>query len=119
MKFSLILSLILIFSCQRQDNQSSAKLSGERLYIENNCITCHSIDGAKMIGPPLNNIYGTTVYHDDSTSSIVDEKYIIESIKYPSEKILKGYSDQMNSYKDLLSDSEIKALVEYIKGLKH
>ena len=119
MNFFLILSLILIFSCQPQDNQSSVKLSGERLYIENNCITCHSIDGSKMIGPPLNNIYGNTVYHDDASSSIADEEYLIESIKYPSTKIVKGYSDQMNSYKDLLSDREIKALVEYIKGLKH
>ena len=42
---------------------------------------------------------------------------IIESIIYPHKKIVKGYPDQMNSYKDLLSDYEIKALVEYIKNL--
>ena len=119
MNFFLILSLIFIVSCQRQSGQSSSKLLGEKLYIENSCITCHAIDGSKMIGPPLNNIYGKTVHHDDGISSIVDEEYLIESIKYPSTKIVKGYSDQMNSYKDLLSDREIKALVEYIKGLKH
>ena len=118
MKFFLFLFLILIVSCKRQDIKSGARLSGEKIYIENSCITCHSIDGAKMIGPPLNNIYGTTVYHDDGRSSVVDENYIRESIKYPSKKIAKGYSDQMNSYKKLLSDNEIKALVDYIKGLK-
>ena len=78
----LFIVLIIMVGCQRQKNESSIKQSGERLYIENNCITCHSIDGAEMIGPPLNGVFGTTVYHTDGTSAIVDENYIIESISF-------------------------------------
>ena len=118
MKFSIILCLVLFTSCQKENSQPIAKLSGEKLYIEKSCITCHSISGARMIGPPLNNIFGQRVFHNDGTSSIVDKDYLIESIKYPDTKISKGYDNQMNSYIDLLSNDEIEALVEYIKSLR-
>jgi len=115
--FYLFVVLIIMAGCQRQKNKSSIKQSGKSLYMENNCITCHSIDGAEMIGPPLNGVFGTTVYHTDGTSAIVNEDYIIESIKEPHKKVVIDYPDQMNSYTDLLSDNEIRALVEYIKSL--
>ena len=118
MKFVIILFLMLLIACQKENSQPIVKLSGEKLYIEKSCITCHSIEGARMIGPPLNNIFGQIVYHNDGTSSIVDKEYLIESIKYPSVKISKGYDNQMNSYIDLLSDDEIEALVGYIKDLR-
>ncbi len=118
MKFGIITFSILIIGCQQKDGLATTKFSGKKLYIEKSCITCHSIEGTKMIGPPLNNIYGKKVYHNDGTSSIADESYLIESIKYPAKKISKGYQNQMNSYLDLLSNDEIKALVEYIKSLR-
>ena len=47
-----------------------------------------------------------------------DENYLKESILYPGEKMVEGYGPVMPSYKGLLDDAEITALIEYIKTLK-
>ena len=117
--FYLLMIFVFAVGCQRQNKQPNLKELGQSLYLDNNCITCHSIDGTEMIGPSLKDIFGTVVSHTDGSNTVVNEDYIIESIIYPHKKIVKGYPDQMNSYKDLLSEHEIKALVEYIKNLSN
>jgi len=111
--FYLFLVLFLFISCKPK----AKEISGEKIYIENNCIICHSIDGGQMLGPPLNDIFGKTVLLINGDSLVVDEQYLYESIVNPSKNVVKGYPDQMTSYKDLLSKDEIDALVKYIKNL--
>jgi cytochrome c oxidase subunit 2 len=48
----------------------------------------------------------------------VDENYIRESILEPSAKIVQGYQDQMPSFKGVIRDEEISAIIAYIKSLK-
>ena len=88
---------------------------GERLYTANACNTCHALDGTSLVGPALNDIYGIEREFEDGTTAIVDEEYLIESIIYPSEKIVAGYADAMPPY-DFLSESEVQSLVEFIKA---
>ena len=95
---------------------------GEWKYEAAKCVTCHS-DGKPgnnaNQGPSFVGLYGSTVYHTDGSSEIVDDDYIIESILYPGKKIVKGYSNQMPAnYKDQLDDRDINGLVDYIKSLK-
>ena len=52
------------------------------------------------------------------SSAAADENYLKESILYPGEKMVEGYGPVMPSYKGLLDDAEITALIEYIKTLK-
>lgn len=87
---------------------------GERLYTANACHTCHSIDGTRLVGPTFKDLYGSEREFTDGTSAIADEDYLIESIVYPSEKIVVGYDDIMAAY-DFLSESELQSLVEFIK----
>ena len=43
---------------------------------------------------------------------------ILYPVKPPQGKVVKGYAPVMPSYQGLLSDSEITAIIEYIKTLK-
>ena len=91
---------------------------GRQLYSDKGCVACHSIDGADGVGPTWKGLFGKNRIFADGTSILVDENYIKESILYPGEKIVEGYGPVMPSYKGLLEDSDITAIIEYIKSLK-
>ena len=48
----------------------------------------------------------------------VEDNYIRESILEPEAKIVKGYQPVMPTYKGVLSDKDITALIEFIKSRK-
>lgn len=89
---------------------------GERLYIQNACQACHSLDGTDMVGPTFQGLYGSERNFTDGTSAVADEEYIIESIVEPDALIVEGYQNAMASYSHL-SDSELQSLVEFIRSL--
>lgn len=89
---------------------------GKTIAQNNGCMTCHSIDGSKMVGPTWQNLYGSERTFEDGSTAMADEEYLRESIVEPSAKVVEGYPPSMVSY-DFLSDSEINSLVEYIKSL--
>jgi cytochrome c oxidase subunit 2 len=53
---------------------------------------------------------------DDGSTLTADEAYIIESIREPNAKIVKGFAPGMPQFN--LSDRQIADLIEYIKTLK-
>jgi mono/diheme cytochrome c family protein len=89
---------------------------GERLYIQNGCMGCHSVDGSSLVGPSMLGLYGSTREFTDGTSAVADEEYIRESIVDPAAKIVVGYDNVMVSY-DFLSSGDIESLILYIKSL--
>ena len=91
---------------------------GKDLYSQRGCLACHSVDGKKMIGPSFKNLYGATETLEDGSSVEVDENYLRESIYEPQAKMVKGYAPSMPSFKGILSEDEVTALIEYIKTLK-
>ena len=91
---------------------------GKELFTSKTCSTCHSIDGSKIIGPTFKNSFGRKVEFTDGTSGIADEAYLTESIKNSNAKIVKDYIPAMPNFNDLLTEVEVKALVEYIKTVK-
>ncbi|MEL0080421.1 MAG: cytochrome c oxidase subunit II [bacterium] len=91
---------------------------GKQLYSDKGCVACHSIDGAAGVGPSWKGLYNAKRIFTDGTSAAADENYLKESILYPGEKMVEGYGPVMPSYKGLLDDAEITALIEYIKTLK-
>jgi cytochrome c oxidase subunit II len=92
--------------------------AGELLYSRRGCAQCHSIDGTAGTGPSFKGIFGHKVEFSNAATTEVDENYIRESILNPSAKIVKGYRDQMPTFKGVTSDEEITDLIEYIKSLK-
>jgi|GEM_PF-869968 len=94
---------------------------GERLYKMKGCMACHSIDGTRFIGPSLKGVFGQriTVVTDGKPRQItVDEAYLRKSILDPNADIVSGFKPLMPSQAGIVDDSEISALIEYIKSLR-
>ena len=94
---------------------------GEWLYnsVQGKCVTCHS-NGENVIttGPSFKGLFGTTVTHTDGSTAVVDEDYIERSIRYPREKIVENYGNEMPLDYENWDKKDIDAIIEYIKTLK-
>ncbi len=85
---------------------------------QNQCATCHSIDGKAGTGPSWLNLFGSEREFVQGPSVIADENYIRESILNPQAKIVQGYQGQnMASFQGQLDDKKIHGLVQFIKQL--
>ncbi len=91
---------------------------GEKLYKEKGCNACHSIDGSVVIGPSFKGLYDRTGTLEDGNPYTADENYIIKSIYEPQEEMVEGFQPVMPSFKGILSEDEVDALIAYIKTLK-
>ncbi len=95
---------------------------GLTLLKKNACLSCHTQDGSKLVGPSFKGIVGmkeTVIIDGKDTEIIVDRDYISESIKHPNAAIVKGYqSGLMISYELTISDEEIDHIIDYIETLK-
>lgn len=96
---------------------------GKKVF-EMKCTACHYSDkDAVKIGPSLYNLFGKAnrPLEGGETVAQVDENYIRESILNASAKRALGYPAngvQMTSFQGQLSEKEVSALIEFIKGLK-
>ncbi|PKP53026.1 MAG: cytochrome c oxidase subunit II [Bacteroidetes bacterium HGW-Bacteroidetes-1] len=95
---------------------------GLSLLKQNACLTCHSQDGSKIIGPSFKGIFGRTeIVETDGLEReiLIDEEYIARSIKQPNADIVQGYmKGLMVSYETVLSDDQIAEITDYLKKLK-
>ena len=95
---------------------------GLTLLQQNACLSCHSQDGSKLVGPSFKGVYGTqeiVVRAGQDVEITVDRDYIIESIREPNAAIVKGYQPGlMISYADKLSEEELNHIVDYLETLK-
>lgn len=89
---------------------------GQLLVAGNGCAACHSINGAAGIGPTWFALAGSTVELEDGTTVTADDAYLIESIKDPKAKIVKGFGPTMPVFP--FTDEQIADIVAYIKTLK-
>ena len=90
---------------------------GAQLFKSRACITCHSTDGTKIVGPSLKDRYGATSFFTDGTSATVDENYVRESILLPRAKVVAGYDPVMPTFQGILKERDVDALIAYIKSL--
>ena len=88
---------------------------GERLYTQQGCQGCHSLDGSDMVGPTWQGLYGKTDHQmADGSTITADANYLRESILESGAKLVEGYQNVMPSYSNL-SEREVTGLVEFIK----
>lgn len=94
---------------------------GLTILKQNACITCHSLDGSKIVGPSFKGVFGKqeVVITDGQERTItIDEEYLKRSIYEPNADLVKGYNPGlMISYKELLSEEDVQKVIEYIKTL--
>ncbi|MEQ9365340.1 MAG: c-type cytochrome [Leptospirales bacterium] len=102
-----------IASIEAEAGDISAE-KGESIY-QGNCVSCHSVDGSRIVGPSFQGLYGTNRAFADGSNAEADENYIRSSILNPNEQIVEGYPAAMPVQN--LSDSEIQSVIEYMKTL--
>jgi len=94
---------------------------GLTLLKNTGCIACHSLDGAKLVGPTFKGLYGSkhAVIEDGKELNVeVTDAYIATSITEPNKDVVKGYNKGlMQSYRDKLTDDQIKQIIDYLKTL--
>ncbi|MDZ4785249.1 MAG: cytochrome c oxidase subunit II [bacterium] len=91
---------------------------GKILSQEKLCISCHSIDGSKVIGPSYKGIYGRKGKLVGGADYEVTDEYIKESILNPMAKVVDGYAPAMPPYAGQLSDDDINDIIAYLKTVK-
>lgn len=92
--------------------------AGQKVFKNNGCNSCHSIDGSALVGPSLKGLFARKAELEDGSSQDVDENYIRESIFMPQAKIAKGYAQvPMTSFQGRINEEEMANLIAYLKTL--
>lgn len=91
--------------------------AGEKLLLEKDCASCHTVDGTESLGPTFKGMFGRTQQLNDGSTVVIDEAYLIESMKHPDVKIPVDYEAGSMPPSEL-TDQEIQQIVDYIKTLK-
>ena len=92
-------------------------VTGQALFSQLGCITCHRSDNIQGRGPTLVGMFGKPVLLEDGRTVIADENYVRESILEPAAKITKGFSPVMPTFQGQLSDEQLNSLVAYVKSM--
>ncbi|HVN85648.1 MAG TPA: c-type cytochrome [Candidatus Binatia bacterium] len=88
---------------------------GEKIFQDNGCPACHSVDGSPSIGPTLKGLLGRETELEDGTTVRADDRYIESAIRTPNAQVVKGYPAAMPEAG--LSDRDLHELIEYLKSL--
>ena len=122
---AIILTLALLGACGDDGEGGSGEMSadadpavlrGEALSIEHRCTSCHSIEGAEGVGPPLDEAAGAERTLTDGTTVVADTEYLVRAIVDPRADVVEGYPAVMGSFA-FLEDDEVSDLVAYIEAL--
>lgn len=100
----------------RSGERESMESTGERLFSELRCDTCHSPDGVGR-GPSLERVFDSRVLLKNDERLIADEAYVRESILDPTTKVVMGYRPVMPTFQGQVSEEQILELISYIKSL--
>ncbi|RPH32024.1 MAG: cytochrome c oxidase subunit II [Bacteroidales bacterium] len=89
--------------------------------LQNNaCISCHSLDGSKLVGPTFKGLFGTerTVIEAGKERIVVaDSAYIKRAILEPDKEIVKGYNPgMMRAYDKVITADDIKSIIAYFES---
>lgn len=119
---ALLLPAVLLLGCGGggSSDGSSTALSPEAaagldVAKANGCMTCHSVDGRKGVGPTWLGLYGSEVELADGTTVTADDDYLTRAIEHPGDQIVEGYSGIMPE-RDLSAD-EVASIVTYLRSL--
>lgn len=96
---------------------------GLQVLKKNACLSCHSQDGSVIVGPSFKELWGTERQVVDESGKklklYADEQYIKTSIYEPNKHVVDGFNKGlMVSYKEAITEEELKQIVEYLKTLK-
>lgn len=104
-------------------SEASVEPVGLQVLKKNACLSCHSQDGSVIVGPSFKGLWGAERQVADESGKklklTADEQYIKASIYEPNKHVVEGFNKGlMVSYKDAITEEELKQIVEYLKTLK-
>lgn len=86
----------------------------------NGCLTCHSLDGSKIIGPTFKGLYGrkiTVITNQGEKQVEAFDDYIKSSITDPNAQIVKGFNKGlMQSYTTIIKGDDLDKIVDYFRS---
>lgn len=98
---------------------------GQKWAQQFGCISCHSIDGAKLVGPTWQGLYMKQETLADGSTVIADDTYIRESIVNPDAKIATGFPPGVMPKqfidpvsKKPITDQQITDIIAYMQTLR-
>lgn len=92
---------------------------GRQVFAQKGCVACHAVEKGKvLVGPSLFGIFGKQEILADGSKVAVDENYLRESLMDPQLKLVRGFPPLMPTFRGVLTDEEVNALVAYMKSLK-
>lgn len=93
---------------------------GEILFSEKACIACHTLDGARLVGPSLKGVFGATrtvLATGKEKSLTADVAYLERSVREPGAEIVKDYPPVMVLPKPV-GEQDIRDLAAYLQTVK-
>ncbi len=107
----------------RQETASAEKVlpladEGKAVVQRLGCLACHSTDGSVKVGPTWKNLYGSRVLLESGKTVTADDNYIRTKILDPAATTVKGFPKVMPTFKGIIKNNEITAVIAYIKSLK-
>jgi mono/diheme cytochrome c family protein len=85
------------------------------------CSGCHSLNGAKLTGPPLNGVAGSKVQLTGGKTVTADTAYLLRSILDPDADVVQGFPKGVMSATippHSIPQAKAKALVAFIESKK-
>ena len=121
----LVLLSCIIVSCGCTKNKDgkpkvieATNLSGKELFMKKACVSCHTVDGNRKIGPSMKGIWGKEVELADGRKILRDKKYMRASILNIKQYDIKGYPNGvMPVYEGRIAERDLDELVKYIESL--
>lgn len=88
-----------------------ADMDGKALFGALGCAACHADE---RVAPTLKGLRGREARLEGGRTRLADDAYLEESIVDPWAALVAGYGPTMPRYHEILSTSQVRALVEYL-----
>lgn len=104
---------------EEKEREKSPAEAGREIYKTNQCISCHSLDGTRLVGPTFLNLFGSKKKWTDGKEYQADENYLRESILNPNAHIVEGFGPNiMPAFEGRLNEDQLSQLIAFIKSVK-
>jgi cytochrome c oxidase subunit II len=95
-------------------SQPTLAARGFEIFRRAGCSGCHA-PNSTVHAPDLARIYGRIVHLQDGRTVVADEAYLRDSILLPKKDVVAGYEAIMPSFQGQLDESELAALIAFLK----
>jgi cytochrome c oxidase subunit 2 len=92
---------------------------GRTLAVRYGCAACHTVGGQRFVGPTWAGLWNSDVPLEGGRYVRADAAYLTRSMMDPTADIVRGFKPVMPSYRGLLAEPDVAAIVEYIRALEN